>query len=141
MAYPDQWATPTSVEVPSSVPIRPLMIGVPHHSISPPQDLNSHHSDSEDILSESHDSRPHPPATGALSSSSSRRSSVTDLTTKTAHGDQEGGGRERSGVVEWHPKTTADSDMATSDSPSHTGLDSPHHDHHYIQVGERENEK
>ena len=57
-------------------------------------------------LSESH--RPHPPTT-PLSSSSSRRSSVTDSVTM-ATGDGERGGRERGvggGVVEWHPGTTA----------------------------------
>ena len=53
--------------------------------------------------------RPHPPA-APLSSSSSRRSSVTDLAAMATEAEGEGGGgRERgTGVVEWHPKSSED---------------------------------
>ena len=68
------------------------------------QDTSSRHSDEQEVMSESHDPvRPHPPAT-PLSSSSSRRSSVTDSAVTATEGD----GRERGvgGVVEWHAGTT-----------------------------------
>ena len=65
------------------------------------QETSSRHSD--DVMSESHDpARPHLPAT-PLSSSSSRRSSVTDGAAMTTEAE----GRERgSGVVEWRAGTT-----------------------------------
>ena len=84
------------------------------------QDASSHQSDSEELLSESHDPRPHPPA-GPLSSSSSRRSSITDLVTTATHGELEGVGRERAGVVEWHPKTCEDRDAEVTAHLPHIG--------------------